>query len=293
MQSNTPMSTPLHLLSVQSSVAYGHVGNNAAVFPLQLLGVEVWPVNTVHFSNHTGYGTWRGTVLPLEAISEVLLGIEERGVFPRCAGVLSGYLGDAALGEAILQALERIRRHNPQAAYCCDPVMGDVGRGFFVRPGIPEFMRDRAVPAATLTTPNQFELEFLTESKVMALSSVLEGVRRLRSRGPGIVLVTSLRHAETSRDEIEMLAAGPGEAYRVATPLLPVQVNGAGDATAALFFAQHLLTGSIKYALEATANSIFAVLEKTVEMQEREIQLVAARSAIATPPHRFEARRVE
>ena len=196
------------------------------------------------------------------------------------------------MGEAILQALARIRGHNPQAAYCCDPVMGDVGRGFFVRPGIPEFMRDRAVPAATITTPNQFELEFLTGLEVTTLLSALEALQRLRQRGPGIVLVKSLRHAETPSDEIEMLAAGPGEAYRVATPLLPVQVNGAGDATAALFFAHYLLTGSIKHALEATANSIFAILEKTVEMQAREIQLVAARSAIVTPPRRFKARRV-
>jgi pyridoxine kinase len=286
------VSIPFHLLSVQSSVAYGHVGNSAAVFPLQLLGAEVWPVNTVHFSNHTGYGTWRGIVLPLEAISEILRGIEERGVFPQCTGVLSGYLGDASLGEAILRALACIRRHNPDAAYCCDPVMGDVGRGFFVRAGIPEFMRDRAVPVATITTPNQFELEFLTGTQVTTLGSALEAVQGLRARGPKMVLVKSLRHADTPRDEIEMLAVGPGEAYRLSTPLLPLQVNGAGDATAALFFAHHLLTGSIKHALEATANSIFAVLEKTVEMQTREIQLVAAQSAIATPPGRFQARRV-
>jgi pyridoxine kinase len=287
-----PVSIPFQLLSIQSSVAYGHVGNNAAVFPLQLLGAEVWPVNTVHFSNHTGYGTWRGIVLPLEAISEILRGIEERGVFPQCAGVLSGYLGDASVGEALLQALVRFRRYNPQAAYCCDPVMGAVGRGVFVRPGIPEVMRDRAVPAATITTPNQFELEFLTGVPVTTLASALAAAHGVRLRGPGIVLVKSLRHADTPGDEIEMLAVGPDEAYLVATPLLPLEVNGAGDATAALFFAHHLRTGSIKQALEATANSIFAVLEKTVEMQTREIQLVAAQSAIATPPRRFQARQV-
>ena len=287
------MPSPLHLLSVQSSVAYGHVGNSAAVFPLQRLGVEVWPVNTVHFSNHTGYGTWRGMVLPLDAISEVLIGIEERGVFPRCAGVLSGYLGDAALGEAILDALGRIRRVNPRATYCCDPVMGDVGRGFFVRPGIPEFMRDRAIPAASIATPNHFELEFLTGCEVSTLASALAAVHRLQACGPGIVLVTSLRRSDGRAEEVEMLAAGPGETYLIGTPLLPLSVNGAGDATAGLFYAHYLQTGSIRHALQTTANSIFAILEMTVEMQEREIQLVAAQDAIAEPPKRFEARQVE
>src|SRR6266403_1827966 len=148
-----PMS--LTILSIQSSVAYGHVGNNAAVFPLQRIGVEVWPVNTVHFSNHTGYGSWRGLVLPVESVAEVIRGIEERKVLPRCAGVLSGYMGDVSLGTVVLDAVAKVRAANPDAVYCCDPVMGDVGRGFFVRPGIPEFMKDHAVPAATMVTPNQ------------------------------------------------------------------------------------------------------------------------------------------
>ncbi|HZC59829.1 MAG TPA: pyridoxal kinase, partial [Chthoniobacterales bacterium] len=161
------------ILSIQSSVAYGHVGNSAAVFPLQRIGVEVWPVMTVHFSNHTGYGAWRGMVLPAETVSDIIRGIEERGVFGECDGVLSGYMGDAAIGEAILDAYTRVKRANPSAIYCCDPVMGDAGRGFFVRPGIPEFMRDRAVPAATIVTPNQFELEYLAGCLVSDLESAL------------------------------------------------------------------------------------------------------------------------
>ncbi|HEY0790937.1 MAG TPA: pyridoxal kinase PdxY [Chthoniobacterales bacterium] len=286
------MPAPLQLLSVQSNVAYGHVGNSAAVFPLQRLGVEVWAVNTVLFSNHTGYGQWRGIVLPVEAVADVLAGIEERGVFPRCNGVLSGYLGDASLGEAILTTLERIRQVNPKVMYCCDPVMGDVGRGFFVRPDIPEFMRSRAVPAATMVTPNQFELEFLVDVQVTTLASALEAVQRMHRLGPEIVLVTSLRTAESGRDQIEMLAAGLDGTYRIVHPLLPIAVNGAGDATAGLFFAHYLLTGSLRTALQATANSIFAILEKTAQTQEREIQLIAAQEEIARPSQRFEAQQV-
>jgi pyridoxine kinase len=128
---------PLNILSIQSSVAYGHVGNSAAVFPLQRIGVEVWPVNTVHFSNHTGYDTWRGLILPVDAVAEVIQGIEERHVLARCDGVLSGYMGDVSLGKIVLEAVAKVRRANANAVYCCDPVMGDVGRGFFVRARIP------------------------------------------------------------------------------------------------------------------------------------------------------------
>src|SRR6202044_40550 len=186
------------ILSIQSSVAYGHVGNSAAVFPLQRIGVEVWPVNTVHFSNHTGYGTWRGIVLPADAVADVIQGIQERGVLHQCDGVLSGYMGDASLGEVVLDAVQRVKSANPDAVYCCDPVMGDIGRGFFVRPGIPEFMRDRAVPAAAIITPNQFELEYLADRIVTDLASALDSVDQVMASGPGVVLVTSLRRQDAS-----------------------------------------------------------------------------------------------
>jgi pyridoxine kinase len=277
------------ILSIQSSVAYGHVGNSAAVFPLQRIGVEVWPVNTVHFSNHTGYGAWRGMVLPAETVADVIQGIEERGVLPECNGVLSGYMGDASLGEVILDAFARVKQANPEAVYCCDPVMGDVGRGFFVRPGIPEFMRDRAVPAATLITPNQFELEYLANRPVSTMESALVSVDQVMARGPRVVLVTSLRRRDARSDRIEMLAVDANGAFVVATPLLPVSVNGAGDMTAALFFAHWRQSESIRIALELTTAAVFAVLEATADAEAREIQLISAQELIANPVRRFSA----
>ena len=151
----------MNFLSIQSHVAYGHVGNSAAVFPLQRIGVEVWPVHTVQFANHTGYGKPRGQVFDAGLIREVVGGIEQRVVLGECDGVLSGYIGAADIGAAILDAVATVKRANPAARYCCDPVIGDVGRGVFVREGVAEFMVGKAVPAADIITPNQFELEYL------------------------------------------------------------------------------------------------------------------------------------
>jgi pyridoxine kinase len=279
----------VNILSIQSSVAYGHVGNSAAVFPLQRMGVEVWPVNTVQFSNHTGYGKWRGATVPVEVVREVLQGIEDRGLLPTCDGVLSGYLGEPQLGEVILDVYRRIKRVNSKATYCLDPVMGDVGRGFFVRPGIPEFMRDSALPVATLVTPNQFELEFLFGSPVRDFETVLAAVRVLQARGPSVVLLTSLCRADAPKDEIEVVAVDFDSAYVIATPKLPIAVNGAGDTTAALFYVHWLRTHSLRIALELTVNAVFAILERTVKDAAHEIQLISAQDAIATPPKRFVA----
>ena len=261
----------MNILSIQSSVAYGHVGNSAAVFPLQRLGFSVWPVNTVHFSNHTGYGDWRGPVLPAEDVADVVLGIEDRGLLPDCDAVLSGYVGDASLGRVVLDAVARVKAANPRAIYCCDPVMGDVGRGFFVRPGIPEFMRHEAVPAADVVTPNQFELEFLAGGAIDTLDNALAAADGARALGPRLVLVTSFDRRDAPAGTIEMLAASAEGAWLVETPLLDLSVNGAGDVTSALFLA-HLLKGARpEDALSRTASSVYEVLEETHRARSGEI----------------------
>ena len=282
----------MNILSIQSSVAYGHVGNSAAVFPLQRMGFEVWPVNTVHFSNHTGYGQWRGSVLAAEDVVAIIRGIEDRGVLPDCDAVLSGYMGDASLGEVVVGAAGRIKRLNPKAVYCYDPVMGDAGRGFFVRPGIPEFIKEVAVPAADVITPNQFELEFLTGMEVRDLDGALEAAYEARRLGPETVLTTSLRRRDAAADTIEMLAVSGEGAWLIQTPMLALEVNGAGDTTAALFLA-HLLRGAaLAEALSMTAEAIYSVLEETRRTGSREMRLVAAQQSIVEPSRRFEARQI-
>lgn len=279
----------MNVLSIQSHVAFGHVGNAAAVFPLQRLGFEVWPVNTVQFSNHTGYGDWTGDIFSADHIADLVRGIDERGQLPTCDAVLSGYMGDAALGAAILDTVAQVRAANPKALYVCDPVMGDVGRGIFVRPGIPEFMRQHAVPAADIIAPNQFELELLTGKTVVSLESAVAAARSALELGPQVVLLTSLRHDGLADDRIAMLAVNGEGAWWTSTPLLAFEQgpNGSGDATAALFLAHYLLQADVRHALEQAAAAIFAIMETTHRAGTRELQLVAAQDDIVKPPRRF------
>ncbi|QCK86207.1 pyridoxal kinase PdxY [Phreatobacter aquaticus] len=277
----------MNILSIQSWVSYGHVGNASAVFPMQRLGHEVWAIHTVQFSNHTGYGAWKGRVYDGPMIEELVTGIEERGVLGRCDGVLSGYMGSADIGTAILGAVGRVRGLNPKALYCCDPVIGDVGRGVFVRPGIPEFMRDQAVPAADVITPNQFELEYLTGSTISTLAEAIAAVDLLHRAGPSMVLVTSLMTEDTPDDQIDLLASGPNGRFRVRTPKLGISVNGAGDAIAALFFVHAAETGDVALALSRAASSTYGLLKRTAEAGSREILTVAAQDEFVTPSRLF------
>jgi len=279
----------MNILSIQSHVPNGHVGNSAAVFPLQRMGVEVWPIYTVQFSNHTGYGKWQGRVFDARLIRELVGGIAQRGALGECDGVLSGYMGGADIGAAILDAVAAVKRANPSARYACDPVIGDAGRGVFVRDGIPEFMKENAVPAADIVTPNQFELDYLSGCESKTLADVLAAVMIVHGLGPRAILVTSLRTQDTPEGTIDLLASDEAGRFRLRTPKLPLAVNGAGDSIAALFFAHYLRSGKIDQALSRAASAIFGVLAKTAEMGAREIQIVAAQHEIVAPSRVFEA----
>ena len=278
----------MNILSIQSHVAYGHVGNASATFPMQRLGVEVWPIHTVQFSNHTGYGAWRGQVFEPTIISELVEGIAERGVLATCDAVLSGYMGAEATGQAILGAARRVKGANPAALYACDPVIGDVGRGIFVRPGIPEFMRDRAVPSADIITPNQFELEFLAGQPATTRAALGKAIDALHAKGPGVVLVTSVQIDETPGDALDLVVSDHGRRYRLRTPRLDCNLNGAGDAIAALFLVHRLRTGDAAEALRLAGSTIYGLMRRTVAAQSRELLLVAAQDEFVTPSRLFD-----
>jgi len=279
----------MNVISIQSHVAYGHVGNSAAVFALQRLGVEVWPIHTVQFSNHTGYGDWQGEVFTAEHIARIVDGLEARGALARCDALLSGYVGDAALGEVILDTAARLRAANPSALYLCDPVMGDHGKGLFVRDGVPAFMAEQALPAADILTPNLFELEILTGRKPQGLNEIRATAASLLAHGPKTVLVTSLTSEGNENGEMEMLAVTAEGAWRVAFPRLALTPNGAGDTVAALFLGFYLKAGSVPAALGSAASSIFEILQTTLDAGETELQLIAAQEHLAMPRRRFTA----
>lgn len=275
----------MKIVSIQSAVAFGHVGNSAAVFPLQRMGFEVWPVDTVQFSNHPGYGRWRGKILDAGHVREMVHGLDEAGALAGCDGILTGYLGDADTGEAALLAVEQARAKGGRPLYLCDPVMGDEAAGLYVRPGIPEILTARLVPAADIVTPNRFELELLTGRPTATPAQCAEAARSLLARGPRTVIVTSVGHS----DGIMCLAVTAEGAWEVRTPLLPFDppVNGAGDLVAALVLAHTLRGQAAPEALSLAVSSLFGILQTNLEMGRRELALVSAQDEVIAPSHLF------
>lgn len=276
------------ILSIQSSVAYGYVGNSAVTFPLMRMGVEVWPVITVHFSNHTGYGAWRGPLLSAADLSDVVRGIDERGVLGEVDAVLSGYQGGEDIGAMILDAVALVKLRNPAAIYCCDPVLGDADRGCYVRPGIPELMRQRVVPAAQIITPNQFELESLTGLPTSTTEELLSAADAASRLGPEVVLVTSVVREDALPGTIDMVAVDAGGAWLVTTPRLPQTFTGSGDVTAATFLTSLLEMRDVSKALAHTAAVIYGLLEVTAASGRAELALITAQEELIHPSHTFE-----
>ena len=285
------------ILSIQSHVSYGHVGNSAAVFPLQRAGFEVWPVHTVDFSNHTGYGQWRGPMIAATDVREVIKGIDELGKLDDVDAIISGYQGGSDIADVIIEAVALAKQRNPKAIYSCDPVMGNAKSGCHVSDDIPPLLRDKVVPVADVITPNQFELGYLTGREVSDLESTIAAAHAAREMGPEAVLVTSVLRPERKEGEIEMLAVNGAGAWLVATPYLPLKRNGSGDVAAALFAGNLLrgrgIDGDLSVALGNTAASIFELLKVTHESGSGELELVRAQEAYVHPEQRFEVTKVQ
>ena len=286
------------ILSIQSHVVYGHAGNSSAVFPLQRLGRDVWAINTVEFSNHTGYGSWRGKVLGSELVSELVTGLEERNVLNNCEAVLSGYLGDASVGKSIIEAVNKVKSYNPNAVYCCDPVMGDIGRGFYVKPDIPDIFKKELIPLADIVCPNQFELESLTGVNINNISDALKALNIIHEMGPSVALITSFREKP---GELSMIASNNINCYKITTPELPLGqgIAGTGDMTAAVFLSHYLETGDLEKTLMSCTASVFGILNYSYKtsLQEQntilELKIIAAQEQLISPSDIFKVIKIK
>ena len=282
------------ILSIQSHVAFGYVGNRAAAFPLQRLGHDVTVINTVQFSNHTGYGKWTGDIFSPTHIQDIINGIGERKPLDQFDAILSGYLGDEALGKIIINTVQEAKKTNPELIYCCDPVLGDVGRGIFVKESVADFLKNEAINQADIVTPNQFELNYLTSMKTSTLHEILKACEKLRAKGPRLVLVTSVLRPEIPFNRIEMMLDSAEGTWAIQSNRLEFDIppNGAGDATAAIFLAKYLEKKHIEGALEHAMSAIYAIFKTTHTANTRELQLIASQDDIVAPKLRLQATRI-
>ena len=284
-----------NIISIQSCVSYGHAGNSSAVFPMQRLGYNVSPVHTVLFSNHTGYGDWGGEIVDTQIVRSVIDGMDKRGVFPITSAVVSGYMGTVELGEVILDTVKRVKQANSNAIYVCDPVFGDVGRGIFVNQELPNYFRDFVIPKCDICTPNMFELEYLTNTKITTIDEAIDSARMLLNENCKSVLITSLEHEQTNADTIEMLTVQADKAFHIKTNklVMPISPNGSGDATTALFVCHYLENkGDIKTTLEKTTSGIYEIFNATAQLGTRELQIVASGDKLVNPDHVFTAKQI-
>ena len=286
-----------NILSIQSHVVFGHAGNSAAVFPMRRLGVNVWPLNTVQFSNHTQYRQWTGTVMPASHLTEIVDGINAIDELKHCDAILSGYMGSPEQGNAIIEIVKKVKAVNPNAVYLCDPVMGHPEKGCFVAPGVADFLCNSALPMADMMAPNILELEELNgKQQIKNVDEAIVACRELCKKGPKAILVKHLSRAGYRKDLFEMLLVTEQEAWHIERPLVDFgerQPVGVGDMTSGLFLANILLGKSLVEALEHTTSAVYAVMLETLKREAYELQLVAAQNEIETPNQWFKAKRID
>lgn len=284
------------VLSIQSHVVFGHAGNSAAAFPMCRMGVDVWPLNTVQFSNHTQYPQWTGTVFPAQHLTEIVQGLAKIHKLEICDAVLSGYIGSAEQGNDILSIVKQVKSANPQALYFCDPVMGHPEKGCIVAPGVSEFLCQQALQASDVIAPNLLELETLSGETITNVEQAVQAARQLCRKGPNIVLVKHLSRAGYRADRFEMILVTEEHSWHVSRPLVDFgekQPVGVGDLTSGLMLVNLLKGESLPKALEHVAAAVYEVMIQTKEMSEYELQLVAAQDKMVKPEHKFCATEID
>lgn len=286
-----------NILSIQSHVVFGHAGNGASEFPMRRIGVNVWPLNTVQFSNHTQYRQWTGSVMPASHLTEIVDGINAIDELKNCDAVLSGYMGSPEQGKAITEIVKKVKATNPNALYICDPVMGHPEKGCFVAPGVSEFLCEIALPLSDMMSPNILELEELNgKQRINNVNDAILACRELCKKGPKVILVKHLSRAGYQNDRFEMLLVTKNEAWHIHRPLVDFGVRqpvGVGDMTSGLFIANILLGKSLIEAFEHTTSAVYAVMLETLKRDQYELQLVAAQNEIANPTLWFNAKKID
>ena len=283
----------MSILSIQSHVSFGHAGNSASVFPLQFLGHNVWPVHTVNYSNHTGYGKWKGETISAKVIREIIDGIFAITEPKSCKAVLSGYLGTPGVAESVENALKKLKKVNSKILFCCDPVMGDKGRGFFVKDEIPEYFKKKLVPIANIITPNHFEFNFLCGESATYKDAIINAAPLLK-KGPSWIIIKSFIGKETTPGTLDVLAISATSAYKINTPHIiypndkpPV---GTGDLFTSLYLGNYINNNfDAVNALEMACSSIYSILKFTYDKNMYELEIINAREQILSPNEMFRA----
>lgn len=277
-----------NILSIQSHVVYGYVGNKVANFVLQRLGNETLIINTAQLSTHTGYKNYSGMIFDHHHINQIIDTLDHNSMLSKCNAVISGYIGNENIGDSLLTALSMIKGKNNQAIYCCDPVMGDNNRGFFVQPEVKDFMQ-RAIGVADIITPNQFEACALTNSTIMNIDDLKSVLQTLHKLGPKIILITSVVCEGINNGDISNIIFDGQNYYLCTTPYIEFKQypNGCGDLLASLFLSHYLSFKDIERALQLTVSSVFAILQSTKYKGSRELDIINSQDQLIKPCNKF------
>ncbi|MCD6045110.1 MAG: pyridoxal/pyridoxine/pyridoxamine kinase [Gammaproteobacteria bacterium] len=260
------------ILSIQSHVAYGYVGNKAAVYPLQAMGYDVWPVNTVQFSNHTGYGHWEGEIFSKEHIHQVILGLETLNLIPSCQAILSGYMGSEAICHEVAETVKRFKAKNPALLYLCDPVIGN--QHCFVKPEVLEFFKHHLV--ADIITPNQYEAETLSGIPIKTVADLKTTAQFFQDKGSQVVIITGVKLNDVAPDTLHIYGGEGNQHYLLAAKeyTFPVPPSGTGDLFSAVFLGSYLTYKNLDHALRRSVDLMNRVLAKTAASGGRELRVL-------------------
>lgn len=283
------------VISVQSHVCYGHVGNSAAVFAMQKLGVEVHAIPTTILSNHPAHSSFYGRAIDPTLLHDLFVGVEEREAFKSSDVILSGYLASIENGEVITNAVKRYKQLNPKGLYCLDPVMGDKGKGVFVSEGIPELIMDQLLPLADIITPNKFEFDKITHTNANSYTEMITEARSLIEQyNLRCVVITSAEQpSDKGNQAIGVLIVRAEAAWLITTPYLTVSPSGTGDFFTGLLVGWITRGFSEEIAAQKSICALFRIIELTISGGRDELDIITHQKCIFTEIENYPLKKCE
>lgn len=260
------------VLSIQSHVVSGYVGNKSAVFPLQLLGYDVDFINTVHFSNHTGYPKVAGSRLEGSELVALVESMELNGLLSNYTHLLTGYIGRVSFTQSLIEVVKKLKSLNPDLIYVCDPVLGDDSKLYVPKELIPLY-RDELLPLADVITPNDFEVEQLTGIKIRTIEDIENALDILHGYGVLYVIITS---TQLTPSNLTLVGSTKGQPpFQITFPKKDVSFTGTGDLFAALtcaYMGNMGLESQRKRSLDEVClmalNTMQGVIERTLSLSD-------------------------
>lgn len=264
-----------HIISIQSTVSTGYVGNNSASLAIQLHGINCVAIPTILLSSHTDKSVYYGETISKELFNKLAKGVLEIDIAKQTQYVISGYLKSQDIIDATAQLIQELKKQN-SITYIYDPVFGDTRTdGLYIPKEQADYSMEKLLPLSDILTPNHFELEYLSGRNIANEKELVEAVKSHPLLSQKQIILTTAELSKNVNHQLEVILIERGVLTHFYSENIPVEVVGTGDLFTGVLSAQLTLGHSLPTAIQTSMNFLSKVLKYVHTHRLKEMNAMA------------------